>query len=416
MPVLSVMCVVLSFVGSEASMNYVTLETVDAYISENGVTVNAFCHNEDGILEYFNLVTFDDSKLEYVSIEADRGDLWYGYYPTHVDGDKIYIHGVAEGFGCIEPDTGVPGSPLYHIVFNVKPDAEVGLSDIVFLSEPVWDGHWNDCSGSQVTPPPSYSNGGVYILGHSGHITVGSDTTGPGEQAAVDVYMHNDLDVFEYWNRILFDSGVASVDSIVAARGALHHGFYPTHVSGDTIYVHGWTGDAGECFYAGHSWPGAPLYRIYMTVHEWVPTEYTMPLTFLAGDPVWNHWVGCDLATTDLFTGSDGAVHVQAESGILDVESGASTVTLASPSPNPTDGSVSLRFYLPESAPVDLVVYDVAGRLVKTLTRCAAGAGWQTASWDGTDARGKSAASGVYLCRLEAGGAVATRKMIHLRR
>ncbi|MBD3349728.1 MAG: T9SS type A sorting domain-containing protein, partial [Candidatus Eisenbacteria bacterium] len=112
----------------------------------------------------------------------------------------------------------------------------------------------------------------------------------------------------------------------------------------------------------------------------------------------------------------DGAVHVQAESGILDVESGASTVTLASPSPNPTDGSVSLRFYLPESAPVDMAVYDVAGRMVKTLTRCAAGAGWQTASWDGTDARGKSAASGVYLCRLEAGGAVATRKMILLRR
>ena len=228
----------LPFDGSAA--NKETIETVTAYIGQNGVRVDVFCHNEDDLFEYFNLIIFDDTKLDFVSIAADRGALWYGLYPTEVIGNHIYVHGVAGNFGdCIDPDLGEPGSPLYHIVFNVKPGVDAGLAALTFASEGVFDGHWNDCSGSGIAPTPDYYNGGVNILGHAGHITVGSDSTSPGEQAVVDVYMHNDLDVFEYFHQILFEDVVADVDSIVAARGALHYGNYPTHVSGDQIIVHG---------------------------------------------------------------------------------------------------------------------------------------------------------------------------------
>jgi hypothetical protein len=412
---ISMTAVLLCLAGPGAAANNETIDTVDAYVAENGVTVNVFCHNEDGILEYFNLIVFDDSRLEYQSIDADRGALWYGYYPTHVDGNRIYVHGVAGGLGCIDPDWTVPGSPLYHVVFDVKPGVEAGLADLNFSSEVVWDGHWNDCSGYQVTPDPEYYSGGVNVLGHAGHVTVGSDSTSPGGQAIVDVYMHNDLDVFEYWNQILFDDGIAEVDSIVAARGALHYGFYPTHVSGDTIYVHGWTGDSGDCFTADHTYPGTPLYRIHLTLREWAPSGYTMPLPFLTGDPVWNHWVGCDLCTTDSFTGTDGSVFVGAESGLEEGDPAGVVVRLARPSPNPTTGAVSVSYYLPELGRVAVAVYDVAGRRVTTLAAGSSDAGWHEVLWDGTDAGGDPAAGGVYFCRLETEGAVLSRKLVVVR-
>ena len=39
-------------------------------------------------------------------------------------------------------------------------------------------------------------------------------------------------------------------------------------------------------------------------------------------------------------------------------------------------------------------------------------AGAHTATWDGTDAAGRPVASGVYLCRMEAGAFSVVRKML----
>jgi flagellar hook assembly protein FlgD len=49
-------------------------------------------------------------------------------------------------------------------------------------------------------------------------------------------------------------------------------------------------------------------------------------------------------------------------------------------------------------------VYDLSGRLVRTLVDEVRPAGFQTVVWDGFDANGQAAASGVYLVRLAADG------------
>lgn len=297
--------------GDAYAANKETIQTTSAYIGQNGVRVDVYGHNEVGLLEYFNLIVFDDTKLEFVSIAADRGVLWYGANPTHVDGDHIYVHGVASAPDyCMPADFGEPGSPLFHIVFNVKTGISAGLAEVIFSSEGTWDGHWNDCAGYQISPYPDYYDGGVNVLGHAGHITIEDESGAAGQQAVIDVYMHNDLDVFEYFNAILFDDAVAQVDSIVAARGYLHYGNYPTHVSGDTVFVHGWAGTGG-CFSADHNYPGAALYHIYFTVDDLATPGYIMPLIYLTGDFTWNHWVGCDLETTDSYEATNGSLHVQ---------------------------------------------------------------------------------------------------------
>jgi hypothetical protein len=80
--------------------------------------------------------------------------------------------------------------------------------------------------------------------------------------------------------------------------------------------------------------------------------------------------------------------------------------------PNPFNPSTIIAYDLPEPATVDLVVFDVTGRVVRTLV---AGervpAGRHEAVWNGRDAAGRSVAAGVYLCRLAAGGYVETRSL-----
>jgi len=62
--------------------------------------------------------------------------------------------------------------------------------------------------------------------------------------------------------------------------------------------------------------------------------------------------------------------------------------------------------------PVDLKVFDVTGRLVKTVANRDFGPGTHNVVWDGTNDYGASVTSGVYLYRIEAGGEVAAGKLI----
>jgi uncharacterized protein YdaT len=86
--------------------------------------------------------------------------------------------------------------------------------------------------------------------------------------------------------------------------------------------------------------------------------------------------------------------------------------------PNPFAGTTMIRFSIPARSPVDLKIYDVRGRLVKSLLTSDSGAmaaGMHEVVWDGRDNNRRTVASGVYFYRLSAGERSATRKMVMLR-
>ena len=81
--------------------------------------------------------------------------------------------------------------------------------------------------------------------------------------------------------------------------------------------------------------------------------------------------------------------------------------------PNPFNPTTSIRYDVPPSGgAVTLRIYDVSGRLVRTLVDGPQTAGQRTAVWNGRDNRGRSVASGVYFYRLQAPGYVKTLKMV----
>jgi len=73
--------------------------------------------------------------------------------------------------------------------------------------------------------------------------------------------------------------------------------------------------------------------------------------------------------------------------------------------PNPFNPTTSIFFDVPEpGGRVTLAVYDVAGRRIASLCDRECRAGRQSVYWDGRTDHGGHAASGVYMCRMEAPG------------
>ena len=84
--------------------------------------------------------------------------------------------------------------------------------------------------------------------------------------------------------------------------------------------------------------------------------------------------------------------------------------------PNPFNPSTTISYYLPESGPVTLEIYDVSGRLVRRLLdREMKESGIHGTAWDGQDAKGHRVQSGLYFYRIEAGKRSLSKKMVLLR-
>ena len=91
-------------------------------------------------------------------------------------------------------------------------------------------------------------------------------------------------------------------------------------------------------------------------------------------------------------------------------ESGASSLNLNTPYPNPFNPDTAIPFDLPEDGVVKLDIYSATGQQVATLVDQPMSSGNHTVRWN---ASGMSA--GVYFARLRYDGQVRTTKMVLLK-
>jgi hypothetical protein len=83
--------------------------------------------------------------------------------------------------------------------------------------------------------------------------------------------------------------------------------------------------------------------------------------------------------------------------------------------PNPFAATTEIPYTLPAPSHVSVRVYDVTGRLVRTLLDATRPAGAGRVTWDGRDASGKSAPTGIYFVKLTTPSGERTARMIKMR-
>jgi hypothetical protein len=92
-----------------------------------------------------------------------------------------------------------------------------------------------------------------------------------------------------------------------------------------------------------------------------------------------------------------------------------STFELTQNYPNPFNPSTQIGFALPKASNVRVNIYDITGKLVRSLVNDSYAAGTYSATWDGQNLNGQQVTSGVYIYRIEAGSFTATKKMLMLK-
>lgn len=83
--------------------------------------------------------------------------------------------------------------------------------------------------------------------------------------------------------------------------------------------------------------------------------------------------------------------------------------------PNPFNAKTEIRYQIPENVHVSMKIFDTLGHKVRTVVDAGQKVGSYAVTWDGRDDRGREVASGLYFCRLKAGGFAKTIKMVLVR-
>ena len=137
---------------------------------------------------------------------------------------------------------------------------------------------------------------------------------------------------------------------------------------------------------------------------NWLEQQFLLADYFTAPGQVQLRFVAGDEGGGSLVeAGVDDFLLVGDFGGPLGVDDGAVPDALTvdlSASPNPFNPLTTLRFRLPAAGATQVGVFDLHGRLIKSLVRDDLPAGDHAVTWNGRDALGRPVASGVYFVRL----------------
>jgi len=105
------------------------------------------------------------------------------------------------------------------------------------------------------------------------------------------------------------------------------------------------------------------------------------------------------------------AVNSETATGIDDDEFTVESFSLSQNYPNPFNPTTTIQFSIPSQVKVELNIYDLMGKKVKTLVNSNYSAGNYDAVWNGTNENGLMVSSGIYFYQIKAGNQIAVKKM-----
>jgi len=138
-------------------------------------------------------------------------------------------------------------------------------------------------------------------------------------------------------------------------------------------------------------------------------------VTNSAGQDVYDAWLATGKCAPVVIADTTLAVDPTATNVVEAESTPRLAYALHTGTPNPFRTNTTIAYALPNREHVSIRVYDINGRVVRTLVNEVKAAKAHAVSWDGRDNRGRSVASGVYFIRFHAGEKELTRRSIVLR-
>ena len=129
-------------------------------------------------------------------------------------------------------------------------------------------------------------------------------------------------------------------------------------------------------------------------------TEYFYRVSFYAGDD-WSEYSEIISVTLDWLE--------------VDGDQLPTVYALHQNYPNPFNPVTNLSYDLPEDAMVNITIYDVMGKSIRTLVNSPQSAGYRSLHWNATNDNGQPVSAGLYIYSIQAGQFNQTKKMILLK-
>lgn len=178
-----------------------------------------------------------------------------------------------------------------------------------------------------------------------------------------------------------------------------------TSPSGTTVFLHNRTGSTADNIIG--NWPATLLVDGPGTLADFLQEPAQGDWTMRVADAqfgavgTFQSWaLNLLVRTTPVAAAGDGLF---------------TTTRLVGSVPNPFNPQTTVHFDLGTPGPAVLGVYDVRGRRVTELLRESLPAGRHQVIWNGRDDQGRAVGSGLYFCRLQAGGTQQMMKMMLVR-
>ena len=137
----------------------------------------------------------------------------------------------------------------------------------------------------------------------------------------------------------------------------------------------------------------------------------------------WTSGVGIGTVQLDLFDLQNMDEHIIVDLNIytgstvgIDINSVFPKQMVLYPAfPNPFNPVTTLRYNLPEDGMVNITIYDMMGRIVRTLENSKQAAGFKSIQWNATNDVGQTVSAGLYLYTIHSRDFRQTNKMILLK-
>ena len=121
--------------------------------------------------------------------------------------------------------------------------------------------------------------------------------------------------------------------------------------------------------------------------------------------------------TEAILLASDMELIVRVETQLLGIDTPdvPSVFSLYQNYPNPFNPTTQIKYDLPSDGLVNVSIYDITGRYIKSLINNNQSAGYHSVRWDATNNIGEAVSAGMYIYTIQAGEYRATKKMVLLK-